>query len=158
MELKDLKSLIKLVTETDITEFNMESAVGKIHIKRGPDKEIVYASAPVAAAPVFAPPASAAAPAVAPAAASAGAKEVNSKYEAIPSPIVGTFYRKPSPEADVFCKIGDVVEAGQVLCLVEAMKMFNEIEVEFKCKIIEIVKEDATPVEYGETLFLVERL
>ncbi|MBW6510449.1 MAG: acetyl-CoA carboxylase biotin carboxyl carrier protein [Desulfuromonadales bacterium] len=154
MELKDLKSLIKLVTDTDITEFNMESAVGKIHIKRGPDKEIVYTSAPVAAAPAVAAPAPVAAPAATP----AGEKEVNSKYEAIPSPIVGTFYRKPSPEADAFCKIGDVVEAGQVLCLVEAMKMFNEIEVEFKCKIIEIVKDDATPVEYGETLFLVERL
>jgi acetyl-CoA carboxylase biotin carboxyl carrier protein len=152
MELKDLKSLIKLVTDTDITEFNMESAVGKIHIKRGPDKEIVYASAPVAAAPALAQ-----APVAAPAAAPAE-KEVSSKYEAIPSPIVGTFYRKPSPEADVFCKIGDVVEAGQVLCLVEAMKMFNEIEVEFKCKIVEIVKDDAAPVEYGETLFLVERL
>jgi len=155
MELKDLKSLIKLVTDTDITEFNMESAVGKIHIKRGPDKEIVYASAPVATAPP-APPAPAQAVASQPA--PAGEKEVNSKYEAIPSPIVGTFYRKPSPEADVFCKTGDVVEAGQVLCLVEAMKMFNEIEVEFKCKIIEIVKDDAAPVEYGETLFLVERL
>ncbi len=157
MELKDLKSLIKLVTETDITEFNMESAVGKIHIKRGPEKEIVYASAPVTAAPAVAlpPVAQAAAPASATPAAETAA---NSKYEAIPSPIVGTFYRKPSPEADVFCKIGDIVEAGQVLCLVEAMKMFNEIEVEFKCKIIDIVKDDAAPVEYGEALFLVERL
>jgi acetyl-CoA carboxylase biotin carboxyl carrier protein len=154
MELKDLKSLIKLVTDTDITEFNMESAVGKIHIKRGPDKEIVYASAPVAAAPALAAPA----PATAPAATPAAGKDQNSKYEAIPSPIVGTFYRKPSPEADVFCKIGDVVEAGQVICLVEAMKMFNEIEVEFKCRIVEVVKNDAAPVEYGETLFLVERL
>jgi len=88
MELKDLKSLIKLVTDTDITEFNMESAVGKIHIKRGPDKEIVYASAPVAAAPALAAPASATAPAATP----AGGKDLNSKYEAIPSPIVGTFY------------------------------------------------------------------
>lgn len=152
MELKDLKSLIKLVTDTDITEFNMESAVGKIHIKRGQDREIVYASAPVAAAPAV----SMAAPAPAPAAATEAV--VNSKYEAIPSPIVGTFYRKPSPEAEPFCKTGDIVEAGQVLCIVEAMKMFNEIEVEFKCKIIEVVKADAAPVEYGETLFLVERL
>lgn len=156
MELKDLKSLIKLVTDTDITEFNMESAVGKIHIKRGPDKEIVYTSAPVAAAPAAAPPAPA--QTVAAQTTAAAEAEVSSKYEAIPSPIVGTFYRKPSPEADVFCKTGDVVEAGQVICLVEAMKMFNEIEVEFKCKIIEIVKDDAAPVEYGETLFLVERL
>ena len=155
MELKDLKTLIKTITETDITEFCMESSLGKIQIKRGPDKEIVYAampaSAPVAAAPVTS------APVAAPATATPEA-DLSSKYEAIPSPIVGTFYRKPSPEAEPFCKTGDIVEAGQVLCLVEAMKMFNEIEVEFKCKIVEVVKDDAAPVEYGETLFLVERL
>ena len=154
MELKDLKTLIKTITDTDITEFHMESSLGKIQIKRGPDKEIVYASAPAPA-----PVAAAAAPAAAaPAAAPAQEADLDSKYEAIPSPIVGTFYRRPSPEAEPFCKTGDVVEAGQVLCLVEAMKMFNEIEVEFKCKIVEVVKDDAAPVEYGETLFLVERL
>ena len=154
MELKDLKTLIKTITDTDITEFHMESSLGKIQIKRGPDKEIVYAAAPT---PVAAAPAPAV-PAAAPAPAPAQEADVSSKYESIPSPIVGTFYRKPSPEADPFCKTGDIVEAGQVLCLVEAMKMFNEIEVEFKCKIIEVVKDDAAPVEYGETLFLVERL
>ncbi len=152
MELKDLKTLIKTITETDITEFNMESSLGKIQIRRGPDKEVIYAPAPAAAAhaPV--------APAAAPVSAAAPEPDLSSKYEAIPSPIVGTFYRRPSPEADPFCKTGDIVEAGQVLCLVEAMKMFNEIEVEFKCKIVEVVKDDAAPVEYGETLFLVERL
>lgn len=154
MELKDLKSLIKLITETDISEFNMESTAGKISIKRGSDKEIIYAAAPQAA-----PTHLAAAAAAAPAAAVAPVAETAvSKYDAIPSPIVGTFYRKPSPEADAFVKIGDIVDVGQVLCLVEAMKMFNEIEAEFKCKIVEIVKDDAAPVEYGETLFLVERL
>ncbi len=158
MELKDLKSLVKLITDTDITEFNMESPAGKINIKRGPDKEIVYAAAQSAPVHYAAPVANA--PAAAPSSASAApvADAAASKYEAIPSPIVGTFYRKPSPEADFFVKIGDIVEAGQVLCLVEAMKMFNEIEAEYKCKIVEIVKDDAAPVEYGETLFLVERL
>ncbi len=158
MELKDLKSLIKLITETDITEFNLESSMGKINLKRGPEKEIIYA-APPAASPQAA---SVAAPAAAPAAPTAPEPATDAtqggKYEAIPSPIVGTFYRKPSPEADPFVKIGDIIEAGQVLCLVEAMKMFNEIEAEFKCKIVEISKDDAAPVEYGETLFLVERL
>lgn len=157
MELKDLKSLIKLITETDISEFNLESSMGKIHLKRGPEKEIVYAAPPVAA-PQVAPAVTTApvAPVATPGAATEAAQ--SGKYEAIPSPIVGSFYRKPSPEADPFVKVGDVVEAGQVLCLVEAMKMFNEIEAEFKCKIIEISKDDAAPVEYGETLFLVERL
>ena len=78
--------------------------------------------------------------------------------ETIISPIVGSFYRKPSPEADNFVEVGAVVEAGQTVCLVEAMKLFNEIEAEFKCKIIEVIKEDAAPVEFGEPLFKVERL
>ncbi len=159
MEIKDLKSLIKMVTETDITEFKLENKEEKIHIKRGQDKEIVHVAAPapaVAAAPVAAPVAAPAAAAGAPAEVSAAAG--NDKYEAIPSPIVGTFYRKPSPDAAPFSEVGDIVEAGQPLCLVEAMKLFNEIEAEFKCKIVEIVKDDGSPVEYGETLFLVERL
>lgn len=156
MELKDLKTLIKLITETDITEFNMESSLGKINLKRGPEKEIIYAAPPVAAPQAAPAPATPAASEATPDTATEAAQ--SGKYEAIPSPIVGSVYRKPSPEADPFVKVGDVVEAGQVLCLVEAMKMFNEIEAEFKCKIIEISKDDAAPVEYGETLFLVERL
>ena len=156
MELKDLKSLIKLVTDTDITEFNMENQNEKIHIKRGAEKEIIHVAAPAAPVAMAAPTQAVAAP-VAPVAAVAETV-VDDKYEAVPSPIVGTFYRKPSPDATPFVKVGDVVEVGQVLCLVEAMKLFNEIEAEFKCKIVEIVKDDAAPVEYGETLFLVERL
>lgn len=153
MDIKDLKALVKLVTDTDITEFEMENAEEKIIIKRGPDKEYVQFAAPtahVAAAPAplqAAAPAAAAEPAVA-----------DDNYELITSPIVGSFYRKPSPEADNFVKVGDVVEAGQTVCLVEAMKLFNEIEAEFKCRIIEVIKEDATPVEFGEPLFKIERL
>ncbi len=158
MEIKDLRSLIKMVVDTDITEFKMENKEEKILIKRGPDKEVIQLAAP---APVAAPAAIAAPAAPAPAAAPgapASAPVADDKYDAIPSPIVGTLYRKPSPDAAPFCEVGDIVEAGQVLCLVEAMKLFNEIEAEFKCKIVEIVKDDAAPVEYGETLFLVERL
>lgn len=153
MEIKDLKALVKMITDTDITEFEMENAEEKIVIKRGPDKEYVQlaASAAMVAAPVVAAPAvPAAAMPAQPAAADLG--------ETIDSPMVGSFYRKPSPEADAFAKVGDVVEAGQTVCLVEAMKMFNEIEAEFKCKIVEILKEDAAPVEFGEPLFKVERL
>ena len=157
MELKDLKTLIKLITDTDITEFNMENQEENIHIKRGPDKEIVHVAAPAIAAAPAAAPAIAATPAAA-AAPVAEAPAVNDKYDVVPSPMVGTVYRKPSPDADPFVKVGDIVEAGQTLCLVEAMKLFNEIEAEFKCKIVEIVKDDATPVEFGEALFLVERL
>ena len=158
MEIKDLKTLVKMITETDITEFEMENADEKIVIKRGPEKEYVQfaASAPaVAPAPAAAP---AAPPAAAPAVKTPAESAADDNYETINSPIVGSFYRKPSPEADSFVEVGAVVEAGQTVCLVEAMKLFNEIEAEYKCKIIEILKEDAAPVEFGEPLFKVERL
>jgi len=157
MEIKDLKVLVKMITDTDITEFEMENAEEKIVIKRGPEKEYVqFAAAPAA---VAAPPAvQAAAPAPAAAPAVAEPAVVDDHCETINSPIVGSFYRKPSPEADPFVDVGMIVEAGQAVCLVEAMKMFNEIEAEFKCKIVEILKEDAAPVEFGEPLFKVERL
>lgn len=158
MDIKDLKTLIKMVTETDITEFEMESAEEKIMIKRGRNAEIVtmsapvnYVAAPVASAPVYAAPAAAqaAAPVVA---------AVADKYETITSPIVGTFYRSPSPESDAYVQVGTVIEKGKTLCIVEAMKLMNEIEAEFKCKIVEILVENAQPVEYGAPLFKVERL
>lgn len=153
MKIKDLRSLVKIITDTDITEFEIENAEEKILIKRGPDKEYVQFAAPMGSAAPAAP-----APVAAPAAAAVAAEPVvDDKYETINSPIVGSFYRKPSPEADAFAEVGAIVEAGQTVCLVEAMKLFNEIEAEFKCKIIEILKDDAAPVEFGEPLFKVER-
>lgn len=153
MKIKDLRSLVKIITDTDITEFEIENAEEKILIKRGPDKEYVQFAAPMGSAAPAAP-----APVAAPAAAAVAAEPVvDDKYETINSPIVGSFYRKPSPEADAFADVGAIVEAGQTVCLVEAMKLFNEIEAEFKCKIIEILKDDAAPVEFGEPLFKVER-
>lgn len=155
MDIKDLKTLVKLVTDTDITEFEIENADEKIVIKRGTGQEVIYAQAPAM------PPTAAAVPApqVAPVAAvaeAAAAAAVNENHKTITSPIVGTFYRKPSPEADAFVEVGTVVDAGATVCLVEAMKMFNEIEAEYKCKIIEILKNDAEPVEFGDPLFVVE--
>ena len=155
MEIKNLRALVKMITDTDITEFEMENAEEKIIIKRGPDKEYVQFAAPAAsAAPA---PVAALAPPVS-ASAAAEPAVVDDKYETINSPIVGSFYLKPSPEADAFAEVGTIVEAGQTVCLVEAMKLFNEIEAEFKCKIVEILKADAAPVEFGEPLFKVERL
>ena len=155
MDLKDLKALIKTITETDITEFDLENGEDKIHIKRGPEKEIIQIAAPVAGVS----PAMAVAPA-APVAVAPQAVDVpaESPYDAITAPMVGSFYRKPAPDADPFCKVGDIIEPGQVICLIEAMKLFNEIEAEFKFRIVEILKDDGNPVEYGETIFLVEKL
>ncbi len=163
MDIKDIKSLIKMVTETDITEFEMENADEKIVIKRGKEQEIVHVAAPQHyLAPPVAPaaPPVAAAPAAAPAAAgeAAATAAASDKYETIPSPIVGTFYRAPSPDSDPYVEVGSIVEKGQVLCIVEAMKLMNEIEAEFKCKIVEISKENAQAVEFGDALFVVERL
>ncbi len=153
MKIKDLRSLVKIITDTDITEFEIENAEEKILIKRGPDKEYVQFAAPMGSVAHAAP-----APVAAPVAAAVTAEPVvEDNYETINSPIVGSFYRKPSPEADAFADVGAIVEAGQTVCLVEAMKLFNEIEAEFKCKIIEILKDDAAPVEFGEPLFKVER-
>ena len=156
MEIKDLRTLVKMITDTDITEFEMENAEEKIVIKRGPEKEYVQFAAAAPAATAAPAAASSAAPSVT--VTPAEPVVADDKYETINSPIVGSFYRKPSPEADPFVDVGSVVEVGQAVCLVEAMKMFNEIEAEFKCKIIEILKEDAAPVEFGEPLFKVERL
>ena len=154
MKIKDLRSLVKIITDTDITEFEIENAEEKILIKRGPDKEYVQFAAPMGTVA----PAAAPAPVAAPAAAAVAAEPVvDDNYETINSPIVGSFYRKPSPEAAAFADVGAIVEAGQTVCLVEAMKLFNEIEAEFKCKIVEILKDDAAPVEFGEPLFKVER-
>ena len=124
MDIKDLKALVKIITDTDITEFELENAEEKIIIKRGPDKEYVQFAAPVAqTAPAPAP----ASPTTSAASAAEAIPVAVDNYETINSPIVGSFYSKPSPEADNFVKVGDVVEAGQTVCLVEAMKLFNEI-------------------------------
>lgn len=154
MDIKDLKVLVKMITETDITEFEMESGEERIFLKRGTEQQIVQyqaAPAPVYAAPQAIAPSSAAAPAASPVA-------PEEKGERIPSPIVGTFYRAPAPDAAPYVEVGQIVEKGQVLCIVEAMKLMNEIEAEFRCKIVKISRENAEPVEYNDTLFIVEKL
>ena len=155
MDVKDLKVLVKMITETDITEFEMESGEERIFLKRGSEPQVVqYQAAPQQ---MFAP----APHAVASTAASAGTAEVVAeveKGERITSPIVGTFYRAPAPDAAPYVEVGQVVEKGQTLCIVEAMKLMNEIEAEYRCKIIKISRENAEPVEYNDTLFIVEKL
>ncbi len=154
MDVKDLKVLIKMITETDITEFEMDNSEEKIIIKRGQKPEYVTVASPgvtyAAPQPVSAPvaaPSAAAAPAV--------AEEAG---DTLNSPIVGTFYRAPAPDAAPYVEVGQVVEKGQVLCIVEAMKLMNEIEAECRCKIVKICKENAQPVEFGDPLFVIQKL
>lgn len=161
MDIKDIKTLIKMVTDTDITEFEMENSEEKISIKRGSAPQIVHYQAPQQISMPQMAPAQFAAPqpiqAGEPASPAAGAVAPE-KGQAVTSPIVGTFYRAPAPDAAPYVEVGKIVEKGEVLCIVEAMKLMNEIEAEFRCKIIQITKENAQPVEFGDTLFLVEPL
>ena len=152
MDIKDLKLIVKMITETDITEFELENGEEKIRLRRGtavtmqayaPQTSQVTAAAP---APV------AASVALAPAA------EAVDEGTVVTSPIVGTFYRSPAPDAAPYVEVGQVVEKGQVFCIVEAMKLMNEIEAEFRCKVVKICKENAQPVEFGDPLFIVEPL
>ncbi len=155
MDIKDIKILIKMVTETDITEFELENPDEKILIKRGSQPEIIhYQAPPQLPAMQYAVPA-ASQPQVTGATAPVDAA-IPEKGQTVTSPIVGTFYRSPAPDAAPYVEVGQVVEKGQVLCIVEAMKLMNEIEAEYRCKILRIVKENANPVEFGDALFVVE--
>lgn len=160
MELKDIKSLIKMVVETDITEFELESPEEKIRIKRGGPQQISYYAPPepVAVASQAAQPQITTPQAEALQPELGEAETLPEKGRAITSPIVGTMYRAPAPDEPHFVEVGQVVEKGQVLCIVEAMKLMNEIEAEYRCKILRICKENAQPVEFGDTLFIVEAL
>ncbi len=154
MDIKNIKLLIRMVTQTDITEFELESGDEKLVIRRGlvaVESSMPLTSMPSAASSVAADPVAVVAEPAAVVAADDGLEEVV-------SPIVGTFYRSPSPESDSYVEVGSVVEKGQTICIVEAMKLMNEIEAEFKCKVVKILKENAEAVEYGEPLFLVEPL
>ncbi len=157
MDIKDLKLLIRMITETDITEFELDNAEEKIVIRRGPKTEYINVAAPPH--PVFAAPHHAPAP-LSPVAshAATSATPANEPGDTVNSPIVGTFYRSPAPDAAPYIEVGQVVEKGQVLCIVEAMKLMNEIEAEYRCKVLKICKDNAQAVEFGDPLFVVERV
>ncbi|MDX1479841.1 MAG: acetyl-CoA carboxylase biotin carboxyl carrier protein [Saprospiraceae bacterium] len=167
MTFKEIQELIKLVNRLDLTEFKMREGEFEISIrtkKYDKTKQIVTsAAAPVipavpAPAPVATPeqPAPASPPPAAAKPAPSGEDAESAKLVPIKSPIVGTFYRSPAPDKPVYVKVGDTIEVGAVVCIVEAMKLFNEIESEVAGKIVKVVVEDASPVEYDQVLFLVD--
>lgn len=157
MELKDIQNLIKFVARSGANEVKLEMEDIKITIKTGEGKTettILQHAAPLSMA---APVAQAApAPAAAPIATEAAPAAEDSKYITITSPMIGTFYRKPSPDKPLFVEVGDTVQEDSVVCVIEAMKLFNEIESEVSGKIVKILVEDSTPVEFGQPLFLVD--
>jgi acetyl-CoA carboxylase biotin carboxyl carrier protein len=158
MEIKQIQELIKFVSRSGVNEVSLEQENFKITIKT--NQTPVYVNAPVAApAPVAATPTASAAPAPAAAPAAPAAKPVSedtSNYITIKSPMIGTFYRSASPEKPSFVNVGDEVSTGKVVCIIEAMKLFNEIESEISGRIVKILVDNASPVEYDQPLFLVE--
>jgi acetyl-CoA carboxylase biotin carboxyl carrier protein len=160
MDLKEIQNLIKFVANSGVAEVKLEMDDVKVTIRttlEGNTTETTYvqqmpaqpmlqqAVAPQAVAPAAAAPAAPAAPV---------AEE--SKYVTIKSPIIGTFYRKPSPDKPVFVEVGSTIGKGDVLCVIEAMKLFNEIESEISGKIVKILVDDMSPVEFDQPLFLVD--
>ena len=151
LDLKDIKDLIALMRKNDLSVFKMEREGFKITLKRGNDFQPLIASAPVAhmALPVAATPvapAAEAAPAVAAAANPSNLKEIT-------SPMVGTFYALPSPEAPPYASVGQEVTEDTVVCIIEAMKVMNEIKAECRGTVVEIVAESGKPVQFGQVLF-----
>jgi acetyl-CoA carboxylase biotin carboxyl carrier protein len=157
MNLKELKELIEFLIEKDIAEFELERGDVKIKIKRAGEHTVVHSRSevPYVALPVTAPVALAptASPSAPPPAASEPAAEEN--LHIVKSPIVGTFYEAPSPGAPPFVKAGDAVEIGQVLCIVEAMKLLNEIESDLAGEIVKKMVSNGQPIEYGQELFVI---
>ena len=150
MDLRKLKKLIDLVEESGIAEIEVTEGEEKVRITRATAAQPVFA-APAAIAPVAAAPGAAA-----PAPAVSAAPAVRDLSNAQKSPMVGTFYRAPGPNAPAFVEIGQQVKAGDTLCIIEAMKLMNEIEAEKSGVIKEILVDNGTPVEYGEPLFIIE--
>ncbi|MCG9899620.1 MAG: acetyl-CoA carboxylase biotin carboxyl carrier protein [Sediminibacterium sp.] len=158
MDIKQIHELIKIINKSNIGEITIEDQDGKVTIKQKEEKVVqVAASAPAPQVYNVAAPAPAAAQASsAPSTPAPAAEPKADNLVTIKSPMIGTFYRKPSPDKPSFVEVGSDVAPGKVVCVIEAMKLFNEIESEVKGTIVKVLVEDASPVEYDQPLFLVE--
>jgi acetyl-CoA carboxylase biotin carboxyl carrier protein len=154
VDLKDIRNIVELMNEHGLTHFDLSKKDFHLKLKKGPDLDelgALFARMPSApAAPSAAP---AAAPSAAPAASAAPSAAEGSE---ITSPMVGTFYRKPAPDSPNFVEVGTAVSEGQTLCIIEAMKVMNEIKAEKSGTICELVAEDSNPVQYGDVLFRIK--
>lgn len=156
MNLEEIKDLIKLVSKSGLGKVEIEREGFRISIKGSQAEPIMVQAAPMvaAAAPVnTAAPVATSAPAAAPA---AEAADDDSKYITVKSPMIGTFYRTPGPDKDPFVNVGDTIQKGDKVCIIEAMKTFNEIEAEVSGKIVKVLVDNASPVDYDQPLFLVD--
>ncbi|HMK06026.1 MAG TPA: acetyl-CoA carboxylase biotin carboxyl carrier protein [Flavobacterium sp.] len=157
MDLKEIQNLIKFVANSGVAEVKLETGDVKItirttlegnssdvtYVQQMPAQNMLQAAAPQQIAPAGSSPA-------------APAADENSKYITVKSPIIGTFYRKPAPDKPVFAEVGSTISKGDILCVIEAMKLFNEIESEVSGKIVKILVDDMSPVEFDQPLFLVD--
>ena len=159
MDLKEIQNLIKFVSNSGVAEVKLETGDVKITIRttlEGNSPDITYVQqAPMQQVQQAAPVAPVAAAPVAAATADTTADD-NAKYFTIKSPMIGTLYRKPSPDKPMFVEVGSTINKGDVVCVVEAMKLFNEIESEISGKIVKILVDDSSPVEFDQPLFLVD--
>ena len=159
MKAKEIQELLDFIAKSGLNKVNIETDEFKISVQRDPNtKQIVSMVAPAALAapvPAAAMPA-ASAPAAATAAPVAAEAPAASSHKPLKAPMIGTFYRSNGPDSPAFVQVGDMVEKGQVICIIEAMKLFNEIEAEESGRIVKALVENATPVEYDQPLFLIE--
>lgn len=154
MKTSEIRDLIDFIAQSGLNEVDIETKELKLHVKREPDQKVLKSSAPVMAAPVAAAPvalpvAIAAAKTESPAASTKNTVEIK-------SPMIGTFYRSANPDSPAFASVGDKITKGQTVCIIEAMKLFNEIESEVSGTIIKAMVENSSPVEYDQVLFVVE--
>lgn len=159
MDIREIQNLIKFVAKSGATEVKLEMDDFKITIKTtesGATETTTYVQHVLVGQPIAQPAVQAAPVAAKPAAAAAPAGEDTSKYITIKSPIIGTLYRKPAPDKAPFVEVGSTISKGDVVCVIEAMKLFNEIESEVSGKIVKVLVDDASPVEFDQPLFLVD--
>lgn len=158
MDIKEIQNLIKFVSKSEVAEVNLKLKDFEIKIKNIGGQTVTYAPQPMMPQPMMPSPQAVAPSAPQPAteAKPEVATEDNSKYITVKAPMIGTFYRSSGPGKDPFVSVGDSVSPGSVLCIVEAMKLFNEIESEVSGKIVKILADDSTPIEYDQPLFLID--
>lgn len=156
MKTSEIRDLIDFIAQSGLNEVDIETKEIKLHVKREPDQKVMKAAPMMAAPMAVAAPAPAAAPITAAAPKSEKPAAATSKTLDIKSPMIGTFYRSSNPDSPPFVSVGDKVSKGQVVCIIEAMKLFNEIESEVSGTVVKVMAENSSPVEYDQVLFVVE--
>lgn len=155
MKTSEIRDLIDFIAHSGLNEVDIETKELKLHVKREPDQKVIKSAAPVIAAPVPVAAATPVTPVVAPPV-KAEKPVASSTTVEIKSPMIGTFYRSANPDSPPFVSVGDKITKGQTVCIIEAMKLFNEIESEVSGTIVKAMIENSSPVEYDQVLFVVE--